>query len=65
MGTYCLPSCDWFSRWVYTVSPPVIGSHDGYIVQVATPPLESSILPPNVNGHRKSARVKSGPLSPY
>eukprot|EP00976_Prorocentrum_cordatum_P113948 1195779-Prorocentrum_minimum.AAC.5 len=26
MGIYCLPSCDWFSRWVYTTSPPVIGS---------------------------------------
>eukprot|EP00976_Prorocentrum_cordatum_P073739 1181240-Prorocentrum_minimum.AAC.1 len=23
---YRLPSCDWFSRWVYTDSPPAIGS---------------------------------------
>eukprot|EP00959_Pyramimonas_sp_CCMP1952_P050951 1064329-Pyramimonas_sp.AAC.1 len=23
------PPCDWFSRWVYTDSPPVIGSHAG------------------------------------
>eukprot|EP00959_Pyramimonas_sp_CCMP1952_P454910 9470714-Pyramimonas_sp.AAC.4 len=24
---YRLPSCDWLSRWVYTASPCVIGSH--------------------------------------
>ena len=33
-GTNCLPSCDWLSRWVYTASPPAIGSHAGYV-----PPL--------------------------
>eukprot|EP00976_Prorocentrum_cordatum_P073795 1181265-Prorocentrum_minimum.AAC.2 len=31
-GTYCLPSCDWFSRRVYTASPPAIGSHAGYVL---------------------------------
>eukprot|EP00976_Prorocentrum_cordatum_P071778 1180450-Prorocentrum_minimum.AAC.9 len=25
LGIYYFPSCDWFSRWVYTASPPVIG----------------------------------------
>eukprot|EP00976_Prorocentrum_cordatum_P093622 1189444-Prorocentrum_minimum.AAC.1 len=35
LGIHCLPSCDWFSRWVYTASPPAIGSHAGYIL----PPL--------------------------
>eukprot|EP00959_Pyramimonas_sp_CCMP1952_P023482 493476-Pyramimonas_sp.AAC.1 len=29
---YCLPSCVWFSRWVYTASPPAIGSHAGWCV---------------------------------
>eukprot|EP00976_Prorocentrum_cordatum_P082723 1184937-Prorocentrum_minimum.AAC.7 len=32
LGICCLPSCDWFSRWVYAVSPPAIGSHAGYIL---------------------------------
>eukprot|EP00976_Prorocentrum_cordatum_P072475 1180728-Prorocentrum_minimum.AAC.1 len=27
LGIYCLPSCEWFSHWVYTASPPAIGSH--------------------------------------
>eukprot|EP00976_Prorocentrum_cordatum_P099803 1191975-Prorocentrum_minimum.AAC.1 len=31
LGIYRLPSCDWFSCWVYTASPPVIGSRAGYI----------------------------------
>eukprot|EP00959_Pyramimonas_sp_CCMP1952_P329009 6888043-Pyramimonas_sp.AAC.1 len=35
LGIYCLPSRDWFARWVYTASPPAIGSHAGYIL----PPL--------------------------
>eukprot|EP00959_Pyramimonas_sp_CCMP1952_P384045 8048664-Pyramimonas_sp.AAC.2 len=26
MGIYCLPSCDWFSRWAYTAAPHAIGS---------------------------------------
>eukprot|EP00959_Pyramimonas_sp_CCMP1952_P205809 4303911-Pyramimonas_sp.AAC.1 len=26
---YRLPSRDWFPRWVYTASPPAIGSHVG------------------------------------
>eukprot|EP00976_Prorocentrum_cordatum_P113582 1195722-Prorocentrum_minimum.AAC.1 len=30
LGIYCLPSCDWFLCWVYTVSPPAIGSRAGY-----------------------------------
>eukprot|EP00959_Pyramimonas_sp_CCMP1952_P259655 5428963-Pyramimonas_sp.AAC.1 len=21
LGIYCLPSCEWFSRWVYSASP--------------------------------------------
>ena len=25
LGIYGLPTCDWFSRWVYTASPPAIG----------------------------------------
>eukprot|EP00976_Prorocentrum_cordatum_P111443 1195367-Prorocentrum_minimum.AAC.3 len=37
---YCLPSCDWFSCWVYAVSPSVIGSHDGHIL----PPLLRLVL---------------------
>eukprot|EP00959_Pyramimonas_sp_CCMP1952_P452436 9466580-Pyramimonas_sp.AAC.2 len=40
LGIYCLPSCDWFSRWVYTTSPPAIGSHAGYI----PPPLLRTVL---------------------
>ena len=32
---YRLPSCDWFSCWVYTDSPPVIGSRAGYIQGLA------------------------------
>eukprot|EP00976_Prorocentrum_cordatum_P067046 1178563-Prorocentrum_minimum.AAC.3 len=31
LGIYCLPSCDWFSRWGYTASPLAIGSHAGDI----------------------------------
>eukprot|EP00976_Prorocentrum_cordatum_P032418 659056-Prorocentrum_minimum.AAC.1 len=27
LGIHCLPSCDWFSRWVYIASPRAIGSH--------------------------------------
>eukprot|EP00959_Pyramimonas_sp_CCMP1952_P328452 6876231-Pyramimonas_sp.AAC.1 len=27
LGICCLRSCDWFSHWVYTASPPAIGSH--------------------------------------
>ena len=23
LGIYCLPSCDWFSSWVYTASSPL------------------------------------------
>eukprot|EP00959_Pyramimonas_sp_CCMP1952_P238941 4993403-Pyramimonas_sp.AAC.1 len=26
---YRFPSYDWFSRWVYTASPPAVGSHAG------------------------------------
>eukprot|EP00976_Prorocentrum_cordatum_P084304 1185598-Prorocentrum_minimum.AAC.3 len=37
---YCLPSCDWFSRWVYTAFPPAFGSHAGYIL----PPLPRLVL---------------------
>eukprot|EP00959_Pyramimonas_sp_CCMP1952_P263387 5507930-Pyramimonas_sp.AAC.1 len=33
LGIYCLPSCDWFSREVYTASPPVIG----YLVTATHP----------------------------
>eukprot|EP00959_Pyramimonas_sp_CCMP1952_P045313 946504-Pyramimonas_sp.AAC.1 len=40
LGTYYLPSCDWFSRWVYTISPPAIGSRVGYIL----PPLLRFVL---------------------
>eukprot|EP00976_Prorocentrum_cordatum_P115723 1196054-Prorocentrum_minimum.AAC.2 len=32
LGVIRLPSCDWFSRGVYTASPPVIGSHAEYIL---------------------------------
>eukprot|EP00976_Prorocentrum_cordatum_P000628 12499-Prorocentrum_minimum.AAC.1 len=35
LGISRLPSCDWFLRWVYPASPPVIGSYAGYI----PPPL--------------------------
>eukprot|EP00959_Pyramimonas_sp_CCMP1952_P424537 8891915-Pyramimonas_sp.AAC.1 len=45
MCVYGLPSCDWFSRWVYTVSPPVIGSHAGYI----PPPLLRLVLTLGIN----------------
>eukprot|EP00959_Pyramimonas_sp_CCMP1952_P061178 1278593-Pyramimonas_sp.AAC.1 len=38
---YCLPSCDWFSRWQYTASPPTIGSHAGYYI---LPPLLRLVL---------------------
>eukprot|EP00959_Pyramimonas_sp_CCMP1952_P470119 9496131-Pyramimonas_sp.AAC.1 len=31
LGVYCLPSFDWFARWVYAVSPPSNGSHAGYM----------------------------------
>eukprot|EP00959_Pyramimonas_sp_CCMP1952_P260983 5456884-Pyramimonas_sp.AAC.1 len=27
----CLPSCDWFLRWVYTASPRAIGSPHAYL----------------------------------
>eukprot|EP00976_Prorocentrum_cordatum_P096152 1190450-Prorocentrum_minimum.AAC.2 len=37
---YCLPSCNWFSRRVYTASPPAIGSHAEYI----PPPLLRLVL---------------------
>eukprot|EP00959_Pyramimonas_sp_CCMP1952_P016828 356902-Pyramimonas_sp.AAC.1 len=40
LGIYCLPSCGWFSRWVYTASPPAVGSHTGYIL----PPLLRLVL---------------------
>eukprot|EP00959_Pyramimonas_sp_CCMP1952_P099420 2078529-Pyramimonas_sp.AAC.1 len=35
-----IPLCDWFSRWVNTVSPPAIGSNAGYIL----PPLLRLVL---------------------
>eukprot|EP00959_Pyramimonas_sp_CCMP1952_P456428 9473156-Pyramimonas_sp.AAC.1 len=25
LGIFCLPSCDWFSRWAYTASSPILG----------------------------------------
>eukprot|EP00959_Pyramimonas_sp_CCMP1952_P074376 1554074-Pyramimonas_sp.AAC.1 len=37
---YCLPSCDWFSRGVYTASPLAIGSYAEYIL----PPLLQLVL---------------------
>eukprot|EP00976_Prorocentrum_cordatum_P080330 1183933-Prorocentrum_minimum.AAC.1 len=40
LGIYRLPSCDWFSRWVHTASPPTIGSPAGYIL----PPLLRLVL---------------------
>eukprot|EP00976_Prorocentrum_cordatum_P116510 1196174-Prorocentrum_minimum.AAC.9 len=40
LGICCLPSCDWFSHWVHTASPPAIGSHAGYIL----PPLLRLVL---------------------
>eukprot|EP00959_Pyramimonas_sp_CCMP1952_P283333 5923097-Pyramimonas_sp.AAC.1 len=40
MNVYRLPSCDWFSRGVYTASPFAIGSHAEYIL----PPLLRLVL---------------------
>eukprot|EP00959_Pyramimonas_sp_CCMP1952_P432748 9062396-Pyramimonas_sp.AAC.2 len=40
LGISCLPSCDWFSRWVNPASPLAIGSHAGYIL----PPLLRLVL---------------------
>eukprot|EP00976_Prorocentrum_cordatum_P075988 1182118-Prorocentrum_minimum.AAC.6 len=44
LSIYCLLSCNWFSRWVFTAARPLpapaIGSHTGYIL----PPLLRLVL---------------------
>eukprot|EP00976_Prorocentrum_cordatum_P085963 1186311-Prorocentrum_minimum.AAC.1 len=51
---YCLPSCDWFSRWVDTAFPPAIGSHAEYFCERGARPALARIRPVR----------RSAPLSP-
>eukprot|EP00976_Prorocentrum_cordatum_P101406 1192615-Prorocentrum_minimum.AAC.4 len=59
-GIYRLPSRDWFSRRVYTASPPAIGSRAGYI----PPPLPRLALPTWKTSWRfRSVRVDSATVA--
>eukprot|EP00976_Prorocentrum_cordatum_P091186 1188420-Prorocentrum_minimum.AAC.1 len=60
-GIYCLPSCDWFSCRVYTVSPRGIGSRDKHIL----PPLLRLVLLHGLphTDPRPAARPRNGPAN--